>query len=243
MCFVKILAAVAGQLAEHRTVRHVMAVDQPVGGGGVGIDGAVLVHEQRAAGGVKPVKAAAQVVLVVAGGLHHGQVDVSAVDGQPSDEVGVLLVEVAVGRQYLLDVGSRGCRSRGGVSGIVGIQCGGQGVAGGSHRLHRDAAAAGVFCRFHQRRGGDRLYRSFRLAAAAYSLAQKQSSSCPQQHRTSDAQGADLPPLAGPHAGARRKGIIGRVAPQFAVMPRHSFASSPFKIHRPRQTYADDAYA
>ena len=56
-----------------------MAVDQPVGGGASGSMEQCSSMNSVPPVGVKPVKAAAQVALVVAGGLHHGQVDVSAV--------------------------------------------------------------------------------------------------------------------------------------------------------------------
>ena len=75
---------------------HIVAVDQPVGRRRVGADRAALIQKQRAAHGVKAVKAAAQVVFVVAGRLHDGQVDVRPVDAQPADEVGVFLVEMCI---------------------------------------------------------------------------------------------------------------------------------------------------
>ena len=90
--FVKILVAVVHQLAKHRPITHIVAVDQPVVGGRIGGERAPLVQKQGAAHGVKAVESTPQVILVVAGGLHHGQVDVGAVDAQPADEIGVLFI-------------------------------------------------------------------------------------------------------------------------------------------------------
>ena len=199
-----------------------MAVDEPVISGRVRLHRAALVQKQRAAHGIKPVKAAPQVVFVVAGGLHHGQVDAGAVDAQPADEVGVLLIKAAVAGQDLSRAGGRGLdgafrRCVGLRVGLLGLsQC----VPRGSQRLN--AHMGGPRCNGDGggcagQRGG-----CIGLAAAEYTLPQGQHGGQKQCGGTGDAQCPRMAALARPQPGAGGEGVVRGIPAQLAVAFGHS---------------------
>ena len=143
MGLVKCLVTVLQQRRKARAVRHIMPVNQPVGGGVARRDAAACIQKRRAAHGVVAVKTAAQIVFVVAGGLHHREVNARALHTQPADQVGVLLVQIAVGGQNITAGGHvLRCLGRD-VRGSIGLPRFRQRVAGGCQRRHRHGTRRG----------------------------------------------------------------------------------------------------
>ena len=86
------------QSAEHRTVEHVMAVDQIVHAVRI----TCRVHEQLAAFGVVAVKVGVQVFIVVTGYMHDRIIDNGIVDLDPTEKVVVSCIQrFIVGRELL----------------------------------------------------------------------------------------------------------------------------------------------
>ena len=227
MGLVKCLVAVLQQRRKARAVRHIMPVNQPVGGGVARRDAAARIQKRRAAHGVVAVKAAAQIVFVVAGGLHHRQVDARALHTQPADQVGVLLVQFAVGGQDIT-AGGHVLRSLGrGVRGGIGLSCFRQRIAGGCQRCHRHGTRRG------QGRGGRRIRGRGGHTVVEQGLAHRQHGGCRQGGGTHHLQQPGTAALFAAQRRARRKGIVRTVAPQLAVTLRHGSLLSVKTKKRP----------
>ena len=85
VCVQKISVHILFEIGEHRTVSHIVTVDNEVGA----LKVAPPVKERYAALTVLPVKAAAEIFLRFFRRVHDGVTDICSVNREPADAVGV----------------------------------------------------------------------------------------------------------------------------------------------------------
>ena len=90
VAFVEILFLVLVQMAEHRAVEHVVAVNGHIVRGLEYIAGGPDI--QASFVGIFVIEAGVQIIVRVLGGFHHGVVDIGALDGDPAYQVVIQFV-------------------------------------------------------------------------------------------------------------------------------------------------------